>query len=77
MAKKIKHYLPIRRADGSSLWSVKIVHMEFHFSALRHGDYVLWATELWFVVVCGALNRVRQKILQNLYRRRNSTHNNS
>jgi len=23
---------------------------EFHFSALRHGDYVLWA-ELWFVVV--------------------------
>jgi len=25
--------------------------MEFHFSALCHGDYVLWA-ELWFVVVC-------------------------
>ena len=28
---------------------------EFHFSALRHGlhhgDYVLWAAELWFVVV--------------------------
>jgi len=24
---------------------------EFHFSALHHGDYVLWA-ELWFVVVC-------------------------
>ena len=27
------------------------VHTEFHFSALRRGDYVLWA-ELWFVVVC-------------------------
>ncbi len=22
---------------------------------------VLWAAELWFVVVCGALNRMRQK----------------
>ncbi len=28
---------------------------EFHFSALRHGDYVLWA-KLWFVVVCCCVN---------------------
>jgi hypothetical protein len=27
---------------------------EFHFSALRHGDYMLWA-ELWFVVCVAAL----------------------
>jgi len=29
---------------------------EFHFSALCHGGYVLWA-ELWFVVCVCALNR--------------------
>jgi len=27
------------------------VRVEFHFSTLCHGDYVLWA-KLWFVVVC-------------------------
>ncbi len=29
------------------------VHAEFHFSALRHGEYVLWA-KLWCVVCVGA-----------------------
>jgi hypothetical protein len=44
---------------------------EFHFSALHHGDYVLWA-ELWFVAVvvcwCAKKQRVRQKYSEN-YRR--------
>ena len=25
---------------------------ECHFFALHHGDYLLWAAKLWFVVVC-------------------------
>jgi len=44
------------------------VHTEFHFLALRHGDYdVLWA-ELWFVVVCLCIKkRVRQKYSENYF----------
>ena len=29
---------------------IKPVRTEFHFSALRHGDYVLWAADLWFAM---------------------------
>ena len=32
------------------------VRAEFHLSALHHGDDVLWAAELWFVVCVGVLN---------------------
>ena len=27
---------------------IKPVRSQFHFSALSHGDYVLWAAKLWF-----------------------------
>jgi len=60
----IAFFLFTRRLQQYAILRIKPVRTEFHFSALPHGDYVLWAAELWFVVVCGALNRVRQKISQ-------------
>ncbi len=38
---------------------------EFHFSALHHGDYVLWA-ELWCVVCVAALIEGAPKLFRKL-----------
>ena len=47
------------------------VRTEFHFSALHHGDYVLWA-ELWFVVCgCVLVCYGAPKIFRKLLRHRN------
>ena len=48
-------FLFTRRLQRYAILRIKPVRTEFHFSALchglRHGDYVLWVAELWFVVV--------------------------
>jgi len=52
MLTTIAVFLFTRQFRRYAILPVKPVRTEFHFSALRHGDYVL---ELWFVVVCRCL----------------------
>jgi hypothetical protein len=67
MLTMIAVFLFTRRFRQYAILRVKPTAYGIPFSALCHGDYVLWA-ELWFVVLCRCVKeRVRQNYSENYF----------